>query len=286
MTKPSDFSPAEALEVSASSDAKQSRGTRWMLRIVGAGVLLVGWLAVSLQDIGQIAFVVDTIVFLAMALYAFTATAALRSAAVKEERRLRLRLLVHNMELESISMRDELTQLFNRRYLFERLEQELHTAEGFQRPLAFIAIELKSVNHVNHTYGYDAGDQLLVAFGQLLMDTTRATDIPARMTGNKFGVILTDTSKRGAYTMIDRLIRSIATTPLMEHAGLEPAIVASFGVSGYPWGSDTIDAIVRQAESEIAAQSGPDNEQGPAMDIPKVSRRPGQNDSKPKVRQT
>ena len=286
MTKPSDFRPVEALEVSTSSDAKQSRGTRWMLRIVGAGVLLVGWLAVSLQDIGQIAFLVNTIVFLAMALYAFTAAAALRSDAVKEERRLRLHLLVHNMELESSSMRDDLTQLFNRRYLFERLEQELRTAEGFQRPLAFIAIELKPVNHVNRTYGYAVGDQLLVAFGQLLIDTTRATDIPARMTGSNFGVILPDTSKRGAYTMIERLVRSIAATPLMADAELEPAIVASFGVSGYPWGSDTVDAIVQQAESEIAAQSGPDNEQGPEMDIAKVSRRPGQNVFKPKVHQT
>ncbi|MCH7998662.1 MAG: hypothetical protein IIA91_04160 [Chloroflexi bacterium] len=181
MTKPSNFSPAEALETSASSDAKQSRGTRWMLRIVGAGVLLVGWLAVSLQDIGQVAFVVDTIVFLAMAMYALTATGVLRSDAVKEERKLRLRLLVHNMEPEGIS---------------------------------------------------------------------------------------------------------IATTPLMEDAELEPAIVASFGVSGYPWGSETIDAMVQQAESEIAAQSGPENEQGPAMDISKVSRRPGQNAFKPKVHQT
>ncbi len=118
------------------------------------------------------------------------------------------------------------------------------------------------------------------------MDTTRATDIPARMAGNKFGVILPDTSKRGAYTMIERMVRSIATTPLMEDAGLEPAIVASFGVSGYPWGSDTIDAIVQQAESEIAAQSGPDNEQGLAMDMPKASRPPGQNVFKPKVHQT
>ncbi len=257
-----------------------------MLRIVGAGVLLIGWLAVSLQDIGQIAFVVDTIVFLVIALYAFAAAAALQLDAVKEEKRLRLRLLVHNMELESISTRDELTQLFNRRYLFERLEQELQTARDFQRPLAFIAIELKPVDHVNRTYGYAVGDQLLVAFGQLLIDATRATDIPARMNGNKFAVILPDTSKRGAYTMIDRLVRSIATTPLMEDAHLEPTLVASFGVSGYPWSSDTTDVIVQQAESEIAAQSGADSEQGPAIDIPKASRRPGQNDSKPKVRQT
>ncbi len=286
MTKPSDYSPAEGLEVSTSSDAKQSRGARWMLRIAGAGVLLVGWLVISLQDIGQLALVVNTIVFLVMALYAFTAAAALRSDAVKEERKLRLRLLVHNMELESISMRDELTKLFNRRYLFERLERELQTAEGFQRPLAFIAIELKPVNHVNHTYGYAVGDQLLVAFGQLLMDTTRATDIPARMSGNNFGVILPDTSKRDAYTMIERLVGSLATTSLMEDVGLDSAIMASFGVSGYPWGSDTVDAIVRQAENEIGAQSGPDNDQGPAIDIPEASRRPGENVFKPKVSQT
>ena len=108
----------------------------------------------------------------------------------------------------------------------------------------------------------------------------------ARMSGNKFGVILPDTSKRGAYTIIDRLVHSIAATPLMEDAELEPAIVASFGVSGYPWGSDTMDTIVQQAEIEIAAQSGPDDEQGPAMDIPKASRRSGQNVFKPKVHQT
>ncbi len=285
MIKASDSSPAETLVASASSDSKQSRGTRWMLRIVGAGVLLFGWLAVSLQNIGQTAFVIDTIVFLVMAAYALTAAAMLRSDAVKEERRLRLRLLVHNMELESISMRDELTQLLNRRYLFECLEQELHTAESFQRPLAFIAIELKPVNHINHTYGYAAGDQLLVAFGQLLMDTTRATDIPARMTGNKFGIILPDTSKRDAYTIIERLVRSIATTLVLEDFGLEPAIVASFGVSGYPWGSDTIDAIVQQAESDMAAQSAPDDEQGPVMDNSKASRRPEQNAFEPKVHQ-
>ncbi len=286
MTKPSDFCPAEASEVSDSSDTKQSRRTRWILQIVGAGVLLLGWLAVALHDVGQMWFVVDTIVFLAMALYIFTADAAWRSAAGKEERKLRLRLLVHNMELENLSMRDELTRLFNRRYLFERLERELHTAQGFQRALAFIAIEVKSLDHVNHTYGYAVGDQLLAAFGQLLMDITRATDIPARMAGNKFGIILPDTSKRCAYMMTERLVRSLATTSLMEDAGLESALEVSFGVSGYPWGNDAIDAIVQQAESEIAAQSGPDNGQRPSMDIPELPRRLADDVFEPKLPQS
>ena len=266
MTKPSDFSPAEAIEVKDGDDARRSRRTPWILGTVGVCVLVLGWLAVSLQDFGQAMFFVDTAVFLAVACYGFTAAALSRIHAVNRERRLRLNVLVHNMELENMSMRDELTQLFNRRYLFERLERELHTAKSFQRPLAFIAIEIKSLNHVNHTYGYAVGDQLLAAFGQFLMDCTRARDIPARTSGNKFGVILPDASKRRAYTMIERLTQSLAAKPLVEDPALDSTIVTSFGVSGYPWGSDTMDGIVRQAETETAVQPDTSDSNGKGLD--------------------
>ncbi len=275
MTKPSDFSPTEALEVKNSEDAREPHRVRWTVRLVGLAVLVLGWLAVALNDFPGVMFFIDMVVVLAMALYATAAAAASRTEAVNQERRLRLRLLVHNMELENLSMRDELTELFNRRYLFERLERELHTAKGFQRPLALIAIELSSLDHINHTYGYAAGDRLLAAFGQFRMETTRATDLPARLSGNKFAIILPGTSKRGAYTMIERMTRSLATTPLIEEPGVDAAIVASFGLSGYPWSSDTVDAIVQQAETEMASRSGTadqDGGEGSAEEIPAVFR--------------
>jgi len=261
MTKPSDFSPAAALEMKNSVEAKESRRARWLLRAVGVSVLTLGWAAVSLRDFGTGAFIVDTVVFIAMALYAFTAAALSRIHAVSEERKIRLRLLVHNMELENMSMRDELTQVFNRRYLFDRLERELDTARGFQRPLAYIAIELRSLAHLNDTYGYEVGDQVLAAFGRFLMDCTRASDIPARVSGNKFGVILPDTSKRGAYTMVERFAQSLSTASLMEDERLDGALVVSFGVSGYPWGAEGAGAIVRQAKIEMDADlSSPETE--------------------------
>jgi diguanylate cyclase (GGDEF)-like protein len=274
MTKPSDFSPAQALEVKTGGDTSQPGGFRWVVRVMGAGVLLLGWLAVF----GGTMLIVDTVVFLAMAAFAFAAAAVSRRNAVIEERKLRLRLLVHNMELENMTMRDELTQLFNRRYLFERLKREFETAKGFQRPLAFLAVEVRSVGHLNSTYGYAVGDQLLAAFGQLLIDCTRATDIPARMSGNRFGIILPDTSKRGAYTMIERLTQSLADRSLMDDSRLDSTVIAWFGVSGYPWGSDTMDGIVRQAESEMAdpagtsdaGDEGPADGGGPADEIPAV----------------
>ena len=255
MTKPSDFSPAAALEVKNSAAGKESTRSRWLLRAVGVAVLTVGWAAVSLRDLGTTAFIVDSVAFVLMALYAFAAAALSRIHAVSEERKLRLRLLVHNMELENMSMRDELTQLFNRRYLFDRLERELDTARGFQRPLGYIAMELRSLSHINDTYGYQAGDRVLAAFGRLLMDCTRASDIPARISGSKFGVILPDTSKRGAYTMVERFAQSLSTATLTGDERLDGALIVSFGVSGYPWAADTAGAIVRQAETEMDAES-------------------------------
>ncbi len=274
MTKPSDFSPSEALEVRSSGTVKGSLRTRWLLRAVGAVVLILGWLAVSLNDFGETVFFVDTAVFLSAAIYAFTAAALSRREAVREEKRLRLRLLVHNMELENMAIRDELSQLFNRRYLFERLERELQTAKGFQRPLAFITIQVTSLDHVNRTYGYAAGDELLGAFGRFLLEFTRATDVPARMSGDKFGIILPDTSKRGAHTMVDRLTQSLAALPLLEERGLSTVVTVSFGVCGYPWAGDTVDAIVRQAETEAGATVERRGEERP-VDIPPSLRRSG-----------
>jgi diguanylate cyclase (GGDEF)-like protein len=212
-------------------------------------------------------FFLDTAVFFGVALFAFMAAAVSRREAVKEEKRLRLRLLVHNMELENMAIRDELTQLFNRRYLFERLERELQTAKGFQRPLAFITIEVTSLDQVNHTDGHAAGDQLLAAFGRSLLEFTRATDVPARMSGNKFGIILPDTSKRGAHTMVERLTQSLAALPLLDDKGLSTAVAVSFGVCGYPWGADTVDAIVWHADMTAGAAGEEGGEEQP-VDIP------------------
>ena len=282
MTKPSDFSPAAALETNNSVEARESRRARWLLLVLGVAVLTVGWAAVSLRDFGSGALLVDTVAFVAMAFFAFTAVAVSRAHAVSEERKIRLRLLVHNLELENMSMRDELTQVFNRRYLFDRLERELDTARGFDRPLGYIAMELQSLSHLNDTYGYEAGDQVLAAFGRFLMDCTRASDMPARLSCNKFGVILPDTSKRGAYTMVERLSQSISTSPLMGDARLDGALVVSFGVSGYPWGADAAGAVIRQAEVEVASQAsdpaggGPDAGPAEEPEVPAVFRTVGE----------
>jgi diguanylate cyclase (GGDEF)-like protein len=138
---------------------------------------------------------------------------------------------------------------------------------------------------VNETYGYEAGDRVLTAFGRFLMECTRASDIPARVSGSKFAVILPDTSKRGAYTMVERFAQALSSVSLTGDERLDGALVVTFGVSGFPWSADTVAGIVQLAETELAAQkpdaaaiggadaAGPGDAEVP--DVPDVFRKVG-----------
>src|SRR3990172_718854 len=147
MTKPADFIPAHAIEVKESEDTRAVVRRVWMVRIAGLLITVLGCFAVSLPNWEMSSVGLNALVFAGLSAFAFAGAELSRKQFVHLEKKLRLRLLVHNMELENMAMRDELTQLFSRRYLFDRLERELATAKGFQRPLGFIAMELRPLAH-------------------------------------------------------------------------------------------------------------------------------------------
>ena len=248
MTKPSDFSPSEAIELKRAGENQKLGKSIWALRLAGLVLMAAGWLAVSLSPLDSLRLPVNTTVFALLAAYAFLAAAFSRRIAVNLERKLRLGLLVHNMELENMAMRDEITQLFNRRYLFDRLERELQTARGFERPFAIIKVNLDCLKAVNDTRGFQAGDRLLANFGQFLLTYTRASDLPARTGGKEFIIILPDTTKRGACAMVERLEEGIEKADFVDDELASITLGASFGISGYPWGGDSVDAILKHAE--------------------------------------
>lgn len=223
------------------------------LRIAGAGLLLLGWLIISIPNLGSALFIVNTIVLAALSVYAFLAAAHGRRISVNLERKLRLSLLVHNVELENMAMRDDLTHLFNRRYFFERLERELQTAHGFQRSLSVVIIDLDCMKTVNDTFGHLVGDRLLAAFGRFLLDQARGSDIPARIGGDEFAVILPDTGEEGARIVVDRLVQALARADLIGEAVPTLVLSASLGISGYPWGGDTVDTIMQLADASMYA---------------------------------
>lgn len=254
MTKPSDFSPGRVLEMTDSaSETRSVQREVWIMRGIGAVLLVAGWLAASVPAFPSVHFALTTAIFAFLGIYAFAAAAKARHISVNLERKLRIGLLVHNMELANMAMQDDLTQLFNRRYFFERLERELQTAHGFDRPMAVMMIDLNCMKAVNDTYGHAMGDKLLAAFGRFLLERTRGSDVPARVGGDEFAVLLPDTSEQAAQILLERIIQRLAATNLVEEDDVTLQVSASFGLSGFPWGGSSVDAILQSADAKLYA---------------------------------
>jgi diguanylate cyclase (GGDEF)-like protein len=224
--------------------------------ILVAGAVLLGalaWAAVTWGEFGIARPFVNALVFAGLAGYALVAAVASHRMSVNIEKKLRLDLLVHNMELENMAMRDDLTQLFNRRYFFERLERELESARSMNRPLAVIMLDLDGLKAVNDSCGHRAGDEVLAGFGRFLLSQTRASDVPARIGGDEFAVILPETTQAAAEVMMERLQKALANTDLLEDESVSMRLTVSVGISGFPWGGDDADAIVQSADASMYA---------------------------------
>lgn len=242
----------------------------WVSRAVSCVLLFVALGIIGATTGGGSNFIIGAAAVIAFAAYVFIAETRARKIAVDLEKHLRLGLLVHNMELENMAMQDDLTQLFNRRYLFERLERELQTAKAFQRPLSLIVIDLDSMKLVNDNFGHRFGDELLTAFGRFLLEQTRASDVPARTGGDEFAIILPDTSDKAAVALRGRLMHRLEEIDLIEPDNAKIKVTASFGVASYPRDGDNVDAIMQRADLDMYAEKGL-RKAGVTTDLPPVS---------------
>src|SRR5260221_706824 len=133
-------------------------------------------------------------------------------------------------ELREHSLRDGLTQCFNRTHALEVLDVELRRARRSQMPLTLIMFDLDHFKEVNDRYGHLCGDAVLAAVGIRMRDVLRGSDLKCRYGGEEFLVLLPETPLEGAKRVADTLRRELADLPI--HWKDETlSITASFGVS-------------------------------------------------------
>lgn len=132
--------------------------------------------------------------------------------------------------LSALANTDPLTRLFNRHYLINRFEQELARSQRNGSGLSLIMLDLDHFKKINDTYGHIGGDIVLKAVANTLQDTTRKSDVVARMGGEEFIILAPDTDLDGALKLSENIRHKIATL-LFPNLSTTPLITASLGVS-------------------------------------------------------
>jgi len=109
---------------------------------------------------------------------------------------------------------DALTGLYNRRYFEETLEKEVARAKRLKQPFSIIGIDLDFLKKINDTYGHSYGDIAIKTISDVLKSNARSVDIPARIGGEEFNLLLPGISSQGAMIAAERIRKSIENTEI------------------------------------------------------------------------
>lgn len=146
-------------------------------------------------------------------------------------------------QTKELSNRDELTNLYNRRYFFERLEKEVERAKRYERILSLIMIDIDHFKNYNDSFGHLMGDALLKKLAQLMEHNLRKADVLARYGGEEFFILLPETDKEQARQVAEKLRRSVEEYDFhAERPELKPGrITLTLGLASLP--RDGLDAL-------------------------------------------
>jgi len=174
-------------------------------------------------------------------------TTGLVLSAVIEERRRAVEAMQGAMgDLREQTIRDPLTALYNRRFLYDYLQRELIRAERGTAPLAVIMIDLDHFKQLNDRAGHQAGDQVLAEIGALLERHIRGSDIACRYGGEEFALVLPGATLESARRRGEEIRSAIRG----ERARLR-GITASLGIALYPEHAGDADGLLRAADQAL-----------------------------------
>jgi diguanylate cyclase (GGDEF)-like protein len=166
-----------------------------------------------------------------------------------------LALAVANLNLRETlrmqSIRDPLTDLFNRRYMEESLERELGRATRKKLPLAVMMLDVDHFKRFNDSFGHEVGDVLLRELARLLRAQLRAEDIPCRYGGEEFALILPEAPLEAARERAEQLCRIANESQIQHHGNTLERVSISIGVSCYPQHGTTGEALLRSADRAL-----------------------------------
>lgn len=153
--------------------------------------------------------------------------------------------------MAELAVTDDLTKLFNSRYLNRTIEVEIQRSERSKTSVSLIFMDLDNFKQVNDNFGHLVGSKVLVEIGQLLLKSLRSIDIIARYGGDEFVIVLPQTVPESAARVAERIRRLIEKNIFLKKDGYNIRLTASFGVASYPKSAKTKEELMKLADEAM-----------------------------------
>ena len=150
-------------------------------------------------------------------------------------------------------MRDALTGLYNRRYLIDAFERELHRARRSNEELAVLVIDIDHFKRINDTFGHAAGDEVLRCVARFMLSVVRAGDILCRLGGEEFVLLQTKAVADAIVERADKLRHDIAKLDIVHQGRRVGPVTLSIGIAIFPLHGLTVDAMLHAADDALYA---------------------------------
>jgi diguanylate cyclase (GGDEF)-like protein len=156
-----------------------------------------------------------------------------------------------NARMKETAFKDDVTGLYNRRFLHLRLEEEIGRGRRFNHPLSLVVFELRGLQAVAETMGYDEYEDALRTFARVLGVPARSSPIvPARYDGSRFAALLVETPREGARGFVQQVRDAMAT-----ESALVRGMALSVGIASLPEDGPEAFAMIAKADAALRRSS-------------------------------
>jgi len=151
---------------------------------------------------------------------------------------------------ERLTIIDDLTKLYNYRYLMQYLEADVKRCLRFKKKVSLLFIDVDGFKRINDTFGHLVGSQALAEMGQVFKRIVRESDVVGRYGGDEFVIVLPETPLNGAMVIAERIRKKVEECEFVAQ-NLSIRLTVSLGVANCPKHTLTAEGLIKKADAAM-----------------------------------